>query len=88
MKKVLSTTLSIVMMSTNANSLSNSKDELTDISGHWAERDIDKMFKLNVVDGYLDNTFKPDNLMSRAEFIKVVNKYFRLKSTSNTRCAS
>lgn len=32
--------------------------------------------KKGFINGYEDGTFKPDNSMTRAEFVKIVNKVF------------
>ena len=33
-------------------------------------------------DRYNDGTFRPDNLITRAEFVKILNKYFGLTNKS------
>jgi len=43
--------------------------ELTDIAGHWAEGSIKQAVSKRIVGGYPDGTFKPDNAVTRAEFI-------------------
>lgn len=53
---------------------------LEDINGHWAEDDIRKFIKLGYVDGYEDNTFRPNDTITRAEFVKLVNRVFNLKN--------
>lgn len=45
-----------------------------DISGHWAEEAIGACFALGYVSGYEDNTFKPDNTITRAEAVTMINK--------------
>lgn len=40
---------------------------------HWAHQDITRLYELNLFSGYPDNTFKPDSLITRAEFIKVMS---------------
>lgn len=50
--------------------------KFNDIKGHWAEKTIELFMKKGYISGYEDNTFKPDNGMTRAEFVKVVNKVF------------
>lgn len=45
---------------------------LTDISGHWAEATILKLVEAGVIDGYDDNTFRPQNGVTKAEFIKLM----------------
>jgi len=49
---------------------------MNDIEKHWAENQIKDFIKQGYINGYEDNTFKPDNNMTRAEFVKVVNKVF------------
>ena len=39
-----------------------------DIAGHWAEANITKAATLGLVDGYPDGTFRPQALITRAEF--------------------
>jgi len=50
--------------------------EFNDIKGHWAEETIKEFTDKKFINGYKDNTFKPNNNMTRAEFVKVVNKVF------------
>lgn len=48
------------------------KPEFTDITGHWAEKDILELVDLGIVDGYGDNTFRPNLGITRAEFTKLM----------------
>lgn len=50
----------------------NQAVNITDISGHWAEDYIKTSINAGYVDGYQDNTFRPDNEISRAEFTKMI----------------
>lgn len=50
--------------------------EISDIKGHWAEKTIESFIDKGFINGYEDNTFKPNNDITRAEFVKVVNKVF------------
>ncbi len=50
-----------------------SEMSFTDIKGHWAESDILKMKNRKWVNGYSDNSFKPENPITRAEAVKMVN---------------
>ena len=45
---------------------------LTDIDVHWARQFIQRAQELGLVNGYEDNTFRPDNQTTRAEMTKVV----------------
>lgn len=49
-----------------------SQGELTDISGHWGEDCIKRLVFQNIISGYTDGTFKPDNAVTRAEFVKLI----------------
>lgn len=55
-------------------------NNITDIKGHWAETQIVEFIKDGHVGGYEDNTFKPNDSITRAEFVKIFNKYFGLKN--------
>lgn len=52
-------------------------NSFTDISGHWAADDINTAARIGVVNGYDDNTFKPDHIMTRAEFTVMIARAFR-----------
>jgi hypothetical protein len=53
---------------------------LSDIQGHWAEAIIDKMVGQGVISGYEDKTFRPNNLISRAECAAVIDRALALES--------
>lgn len=55
---------------------SSDEVKLTDIDNHWAKESIIEFVKKGMLNGYEDNTFKPDNSITRAEFVKIVNKVF------------
>ena len=48
----------------------------SDISGHWAEDIIAQWIEKGLANGYSDGTFRPNNDISRAEFMKLVNNTF------------
>lgn len=56
--------------------------QFTDISKHWAESTIKSFVNSKYINGYNDGTFRPDNLITRAEFVKILNKYFGLTNKS------
>jgi hypothetical protein len=53
--------------------------ELTDIGTHWAKDAILHAMQKGYVDGYEDRTFRPDQSVTRAEFIKMVVSAMKLK---------
>ena len=48
-------------------------DKFTDIAGHWAGSYINKAADLGWINGYDDGTFKPDQNITRAEAMTLVN---------------
>lgn len=55
---------------------------MKDISGHWAEATIKDFISKGYINGYADNTFRPNNSITRAEFVTIVNNYFGLTKSS------
>jgi hypothetical protein len=47
-------------------------DHLTDINNHKYETAITYLFENKIISGYSDGTFKPDNTINRAEFLKMI----------------
>jgi hypothetical protein len=48
----------------------------TDITGHWAEKEIRSWTARELAGGYPDGTFRPDSPITRAEFLALVNRAF------------
>ena len=46
----------------------------TDIAGHWSEPEVSKAAANGWVNGYTDNSFKPDQNITRAEAMALVNR--------------
>ena len=46
----------------------------TDISGHWAEDEIERAATLGWIRGYTDGTFRPYESISRAEAMTMINR--------------
>lgn len=61
------------------NGTPNDAGRLSDISGHWAEAGTKQLVAAGIMSGYQDNTFKPDNSITRAEFCTVMVKAFKLE---------
>lgn len=55
----------------------------TDISGHWSENQVLSWINKGLISGYPDGSFKPDNYITRAEFITLVNRAFNFNDESN-----
>ena len=75
MKKHLISTLALGMILSTTLSV-HADNKVKDIDGHWANKQISKFIENSYANGYEDNTFRPDEQITRAEFVKLVNKYF------------
>lgn len=71
MKKVYVLMLIIFLMLTSATLA------YTDVSGHWAEKNIESLSRINIIRGYSDSTFRPDDYITRAELITIVNRLLK-----------
>ena len=49
-------------------------DNFTDVQGHWAEHDIHEAAAHGWIRGYEDGTFKPDQFITRAEAMTMINR--------------
>ncbi|MGI6554506.1 MAG: S-layer homology domain-containing protein [Bacillota bacterium] len=49
---------------------------LNDIAGHWAEDYIRSFVTSGLINGYPDGSFKPNNMITRAEFAKILVSAF------------
>ena len=71
MKKVYILMLIIFLM------ISSVSLAYTDTAGHWAEKNIESLSRINIIKGYSDNTFRPDDYITRAELITIVNRLLK-----------
>ncbi|SES83844.1 S-layer homology domain-containing protein [Natronincola peptidivorans] len=53
--------------------------EFKDIVGHWAEKYIKELVVLGSISGYGDGTFRPENNITRAEFVTILIKALDLE---------
>jgi hypothetical protein len=49
----------------------NKAAALTDLKGHWGEGYVTKLINLGGISGYPDGTFRPNNNITRAEFVTI-----------------
>lgn len=52
---------------------------LSDIKGHWGEKNIKRLVEMGAIAGYPDGTFKPNAHISRAEVITIIIKSLKLE---------
>ncbi|MEK4436084.1 NHL domain-containing protein [Paenibacillus sp. FSL K6-2862] len=56
--------------------------QLTDLAGHWAEKDITRAAAKGLISGYPDRTFQPNNSVTRAEFTVMLTSALQLEAGS------
>ncbi len=81
-RKIISTMTVGIMIGVTTISV-QAETKLNDTYSHWANKQIQEFINNGCINGYEDGTFKPDNSITRAEFIKIVNNYFGFSSKSN-----
>ena len=66
--------------------INDKPDETTfsDVSGHWAESYIAAAVKAGYVSGFKDGTFRPDDNVTRAQFVKMIVAAFGFTGTGDT----
>ncbi len=52
---------------------------IKDINGHWAQAQIERWADDGLITGYTDGQFKPDEPITRAEFVSLVNRAYNIE---------
>ncbi|QZY55267.1 S-layer homology domain-containing protein [Crassaminicella profunda] len=52
---------------------------INDLEGHWAKAYVEKLIDEKIISGYDNNTIRPNQTITRAEFITTINKIFDYK---------
>jgi len=70
---------------TTATATTTATKTFSDLNGHWAKSIIEEAASRGIVGGYPEGDFKPNNLMKREEFFKLVTNVLTVKpDISNT----
>lgn len=57
------------------NAIRTEENEFTDVTlENWSNKHISTLSRIEVISGYEDKTFKPDQNITRSEFVTLVNK--------------
>lgn len=64
---------------TEQNGISADKKSFVDTENHWASEYISALSEMKIINGYTDGTFRPEALISREEFAKIIVTAFDLK---------
>ena len=62
----------------NGNKVNLSKSNISDWESHWAKNSIKSFIDNGCITGYPDGSFKPQQSITRAEFVTIFNKAFGL----------
>lgn len=57
----------------------NSNAGFADVEGHRVKDVIAYLAKENIINGFEDNTFRPDNTVTRAEYVKMLFTLFKIE---------
>lgn len=63
----------VAVIASRFDSLSSTKNNFSDVKGHWAEEYIGSASSKGWIKGYQDGSFRPDEYITRAEFVTLVN---------------
>ncbi len=62
----------------------NYHEDFSDVDeNYWCYKEIAYLAEWGIINGYEDGTFKPDNKISRAEFVKIVESFEALQTGTN-----
>lgn len=76
-KKKLSIALACAMLMQGNGAVTAS--DSSDLNGHWAKETVENLKSQGYLNGYEDGSFRPNQEVSRAEFVAFVNKMLDLK---------
>lgn len=74
-KRIVCFLLVLALACTMVPAVSAADHNMTDIIGHWAEKDIAWVLKLGLFNGTSATTFEPDGAMTRGMFVTVLGRY-------------
>lgn len=72
MKFMIYTFVFLMIFGLSSNCFANNITAFSDVKNHWAKEDIEFLLANKVINGYEDNTFKPNKTIRLAEFLKII----------------
>lgn len=82
MKKIISLFLVFIFLLTSVTAVFAAEMSFSDLaSEHWAYSYITKLVGMGTIKGYEDGSFRPDKLVSRAEFVKMIGEGSEIRQT-------
>lgn len=71
MKKIITIGLSAAMLISTL-TINFADTNFKDLENHWSKSNVEELVSKGIIDGYEDGTFKPDNEITVAEFMKII----------------
>ena len=83
-RKITRGELAAILASFCGTAEDSGRDRFSDISGNWARRYINQAAEAGLIYGYTDGTFRPDQNITRAETIVMVNRILGRSASADT----
>lgn len=83
-RKVIPVLLTLLLILLGTTSVFADTSKLLDIKGNAQEGILQKWVNNNYINGYPNNTFKPENPITRAEFAALINRAFKIYEPAET----
>lgn len=77
-KKWICILMAVVLLFSLTATVQGANAASDDLEGHWAEANMRQWVESGLLQGYADGSFKPDRIVSRAEFAALINRSFHL----------
>lgn len=84
MKHIKKFTALLMSMCVLTSSLVTTFAGISDLESHWAEKEIVKWNQYGIINGDNNGSFRPNDSISRAEFIALISRVFGLVEKSDT----
>ncbi|WP_379203451.1 S-layer homology domain-containing protein [Paenibacillus sp. GCM10012306] len=73
----------VIGLGSKAEAAGNAASIPADIAGHWAQQPLSEWVDKGLIKGFEDGTFRPNGIITRVEFVTLVNRLFAYKGTSD-----
>jgi hypothetical protein len=76
-------TMTCLALSLSFAGVASASSAPNDVKGNWAEKQLTNWLDKGLISGYSDGSFKPNNTITRAEFIVLVNKAYHFDNQAS-----
>ncbi len=76
--------VSLLMIFSTQNETLANEPKLSDVENHWAQKEIEELVQRNIIGGYNDKSFRPNNKITRAEVATVLTRVHDYKNASSS----